>query len=185
MAVSTEDVHVKRDDLDAPAVVVASEHAMGNGVLRLDDVVFLKPEAFTAASTRAMASELEGLNRSLVAEGRRYLLIGFGRWGSSDPWLGVPVVWGQISGAQVIVEATMQKMNPELSQGSHFFHNLIGFQIPYLSVPHTGAGSIDWGWLESQQTIRETGFVRHVRARAPLVIRVDGRNGRGVVLRDG
>jgi hypothetical protein len=185
MAVSTEAVHVKREDLDAPAVVVASEHAMGNGVLRLEDVVFLKPEVFTAASTKAMASELEGLNRSLAAEGRRYLLIGFGRWGSSDPWLGVPVVWGQISGARAIVEATMQKMNPELSQGSHFFHNLIGFQIPYLSVQHTGAGSIDWAWLESQETIRETAFVRHIRARVPLVIRVDGRSGRGVVLRDG
>ena len=98
---------------------------MGNGVVEgIQDVVYTKPGAFDAKHTRLMAAEIEKVNRPLLGEGRPYLLIGFGRWGSSDPWLGIPVTWGMVSGAKAIVEATLPSMNVEPSQGSHFFHNL-------------------------------------------------------------
>jgi hypothetical protein len=128
-----------------------------------------------------MAKELEDINRSLVADGRRYLLIGFGRWGTSDPGLGIPVAWGQISGARAIVEATLPDVQPDLSQGSHFFHNLLSFRVLYLSVEHHGPHRIDWDWLERQPVVQSTAHVTHVRLPKPLEVRVDSASGRGVI----
>ena len=121
------------------------------------------------------------MNRELLEERRPYLLIGFGRWGSSDPWLGIPVNWGQISGARAIVEATQPAMNVDLSQGSHFFHNLISFNVSYFCVSHAGRYAIDWKWLGGQRTGAETNFIRHVVLPSPLCTKVDGRTGRGVI----
>ena len=132
-----------------------------------------------------LEERLEDINRALLDEERPYLLIGFGRWGSSEPWLGTPVEWGQISGASAIVEASLPEMNPDMSQGSHFFHNLIGFRVFYLSVPHRGRYGVDWDWLRRQKTVRESDTVRHVRTDGSLRIAVDGRNARGVVTHDG
>ena len=111
-----------------------------------------------------------------------YLLIGFGRWGSSDPWLGIPVTWSQIGGARAIVEATLPAMNVDLSQGSHFFHNISSFNVSYFSVPFDGDFPIDWDGLARQAAVTETEFVRHVRLPHPLRIAVDGRQGRGAIL---
>jgi hypothetical protein len=133
-------VEVAVEDLTAQGVVLASTNCLGNGrVDTIHDVVFLRPDVFDAKHTQAMAAELAAINHDLVKDGRRYLLIGFGRWGSSEPWLGVPVVWGQISGAGVIVEASRAGMSPDMSQGSHFFHNMIGLHVLYLSLPE-GSG---------------------------------------------
>src|SRR5690349_6375129 len=105
---------------------------MGNGVERgIRDVDFVRPETFSAMATPAIARELEVFNRRLCDERRPYLLIGFGRWGSSHPSLGIPVDWSLISGARTIVEATLPAMNVELCQGSHFFHNLSSFHASY------------------------------------------------------
>ncbi|MBP6875793.1 MAG: hypothetical protein KBD56_06955 [Candidatus Eisenbacteria bacterium] len=184
MMVAGEEVTVEAEELRGEAVVLASEQVLGNGVRTgIRDIVFLDPEAFDPAFTRDMAGEIDRLNAGLVATGVPYILVGFGRWGSSDPWLGVPVEWSQIGGARVIVEATLPAMNPDLSQGSHFFHNLIGFQVFYLSVRHAGPHRIDWHWLRKQETIASTRFVRHVRAADPLLVRVDGRRNRGVITR--
>jgi len=132
-----------------------------------------------------MAKELERINQKIVEEGRNYLLIGFGRWGTSDPPLGVPVAWGQISGARVIVEATLPDVQPELSQGSHFFHNLLSFRVLYLSVEHHGPFEIDWQWLANQPVIQSTPHITHVRLEEALGVRVDGGSGRGVITRNG
>jgi hypothetical protein len=185
MAAPGEQIEISSQDLAGPGVVIASTRALGNGRLAgLRDLVFLKPEAFEASHTRQMAAELAGFNRELLEAGRNCVLIGFGRWGSSDPWLGVPVEWSQISAARVIVEATLPQMQPDLSQGSHFFHNLISFGAFYLAVPPAEAAGIDWDWLDRQALVRETGFVKHVRAAGPLTILADGRSGRGMVRRD-
>ena len=117
-----------------------------------------------------------------VEKGVPYLLIGFGRWGSTDPWLGIPVYWGQINGAKVMVEATLPNMHVDLSQGSHFFHNLSSFQVSYFSVPHAGKYQIDWKWLNQQPMISETESIRHVELDDPLIIKVDGRSGLGIVM---
>ena len=184
MMVGSEKIGVSERDLFADDVVLASETVLGNGERTdIEDVVFIRPDAFEPAKTLAIAKELEGINRSLVDDGRRYLLIGFGRWGTSDPWLGIPVAWGQISGAHVIVEATLPDVQPDLSQGSHFFHNLLSFHVLYISVEHYGPHRIDWEWLGRQPAVQSTDHLTHVRLPEPLEIRVDGASGRGVIRR--
>ena len=182
MMVSREQTTVTEEELSDPRAVVASSHVLGNGTREdIADIVYLRPEAFEAKHTPAIAAELEKINRALVGEGRPYVLIGFGRWGSSDPWLGVPVDWGQISGVGAIVEATLPQMTPDLSQGSHFFHNMIGFGVFYLSVRHTDSHAIRWDWMDELPAVNESELVRHVRLPDPLSIRVDGKAGRGVI----
>ena len=121
--------------------------------------------------------------RRLLDAGHPYLLIGFGRWGSSDPWLGIPVRWDQIAGARGIVEASLPRMSPEPSQGSHFFHNLSSFSVLYFTAIGPPGRGVDWEWLAGQERAGGTEHVRHVRTGAPLAMRVDGRTRRGVVLR--
>lgn len=180
LAVGNERVEVSEEDLTAPGVVVPSRRALGNGRLTLSDIVCVDPSTFSVTKTREIAEEIAVLNRGLLDEGRPYLLIGFGRWGSTDPWLGIPVRWDQISGARAIVEAAIPGMSPEPSQGSHFFHNLSSFEVCYLTIPLVG-GDVDWGWLWRQPEHGRTAHVRHVRLAAPLEIAVDGRTGRGIV----
>ncbi|MBM4169357.1 MAG: hypothetical protein FJ215_09400 [Ignavibacteria bacterium] len=183
MVVATEYVQISPGEMQGGRVLVASETVQGNGVYdSIRDIVFVKPDAFQAKHSVRIAEELESVNRNIVTEGNTFVLIGFGRWGSQDPWLGVPVRWGQIAGARVIVEATLPAMVVELSQGSHFFHNLMSFRVSYFSVPHTGEFQIDWPWLDRQEIRQETQFIKHVRARKPLIVKVDGRTGRGVIL---
>ncbi len=186
MMVGGEHIDVAENDLFADDVVLASENVLGNGHRSdLEDVVFIRPDAFEPAETPAIAKELEGINRRLIADGRRYLLIGFGRWGTSDSGLGIPVAWGQISGARAIVEATLPDVQPDLSQGSHFFHNLLSFRVLYLSVEHHGPHRIDWDWLGRQPVVQSTAHTTHVRLPKPLEVRVDGAGGRGVIRRHG
>jgi hypothetical protein len=185
MMVSGEQVDIDEDELASPDLLLYSERAIGNTSSEsIADVVYVKPREFESRLTPRIATEVDRLNRPLTAEGRPYLLLGFGRWGSSDPWLGIPVEWGQIAGARVIVESTLPGMNVEPSQGAHFFHNLISFQVCYLCVSHENrAGSsrkgIDWDWLDGQHCVSETDHVRHVRLERPLRIKVDGQSGRG------
>ena len=186
MVVSREQVEIGESELERPDVLVASDLVMGNGILEtLRDVVYVKPATFETRHTQAIAGQLEGVNAALFEQGRPYVLIGFGRWGSSDPWLGIPVDWGQICGAKVIVEATLPERMVEASQGSHFFHNLSSFEVSYLSIPHQGEPGVDWAWLDAQPAERETEHVRHVRLERPLLVKVDGRAGRGAIWRGG
>ncbi|HYO13616.1 MAG TPA: hypothetical protein VE685_10525, partial [Thermoanaerobaculia bacterium] len=182
LAVGREAVEVSESDLAAPTTVVGSRAALGNGRCQIRDLVWVDPDTFETAATPAIAEEIATLNRGLLDAGRPYLLIGFGRWGSSDPWLGIPVRWDQISGARAIVETTLPGLSPEPSQGSHFFHNLSSFQVCYLTVRPDSAG-IDWEWIRQQPVERQTAHVRHARLAAPLEVAVEGASGRGVVRR--
>jgi hypothetical protein len=183
MAVSDVVVDVNLEALDRATLLLASDRVMGNGLLTdIRDVVYVKPDAFEARHTPAIAAEIARLNLGMVDEHRPYLLIGFGRWGSSDPWLGIPVSWAQIGGARAIVEATLPAMNVDLSQGSHFFHNISSFNVSYFSVPFNGDFPIDWDGLARRDAVTETDFVRHVRLPGPLHIAVDGRQGHGAIL---
>ena len=182
MAVSDAVVDLDLGSIDRSRVLAASRRVMGNGVVdNVRDVVYVRPEAFEARHTRAVAEEIARINLDLVDRGVPYLLIGFGRWGSSDPWLGIPVAWPQIGGARAIVEATLPSMNVDLSQGSHFFHNISSFGVSYFSVPFDGEFPVDWDGLARQEAVTETGLVRHVRLAHPLRIAVDGRQGCGAV----
>jgi hypothetical protein len=182
MAVSDAVVDVDLGALDRASVLTASERVMGNGVVAgVRDVVYVKPDRFEASHTRAIGAEIAHINLDLVERGVPYVLIGFGRWGSSDPWLGIPVAWSQIGGARAIVEATLPAMNVDLSQGSHFFHNISSFGVSYFSVPFDGDFPVDWDGLARQEAVTETEFVRHVRLPRPLRIAVDGRQGCGAI----
>ncbi|MBU1707806.1 PEP/pyruvate-binding domain-containing protein [bacterium] len=182
MVVSNERVEIDSNLMTGETVLAASESVLGNGTVNsIQDVVYVRPSTFDKKYTRAIVEEIAGLNRQLAEEGRPYLLVGFGRWGSSDPWLGIPVNWSQISAAKAIVEATLPDMNVDLSQGSHFFHNLSSFQVSYFSMHHDSNYKIKWEWLEQQEKIAETKYVRHVRLSSPLQIMVDGRTGKGMI----
>jgi hypothetical protein len=184
MVTATEGAPVDLDpDGGGRKPLLTSERAMGNGVLEtLRDILYVKPDAFSTGATRQIADQVDRLNSVLLAEGRPYLLIGFGRWGSADPWLGIPVRWSQIAGAKAVVETTLPQMNPDLSQGSHFFHNMSSLGVLYLCVPDPESQPIDWAWLDAQPVIAETEFLRRIRCGDPIVVKVDGRTGRGLIL---
>jgi hypothetical protein len=182
MVVSSETIEIGESEMCDESVLVASDHAIGNGkVDNIFDIVFVRPEKFDKRDTEKISREIESINKELVRNKTKYILIGFGRWGSSDPWLGIPVEWGQISGAKAIIESTLFDMNVDLSQGSHFFHNLTSFNVSYFSITFDGRFKIDWNWLNQQKVMLETDFVRHVRIDFPLHIKVDGRKSRGVI----
>ncbi len=182
MYVSEDQVVIEEAELCGENVFVASEQVLGNGQLdSIKDVVYVKPDAFSSKDTWLIAGELEEMNRHLVKAVRPYLLVVFGRLGTSDPWLGIPATWGQVSGAKAIVESSTSTMNVDMSQGSHFFHNVTCLRIFYFSADKTGRLPVDWEWLERQQEVRQSRFVRHVELDDPLHIKVDGNSGRGVI----
>ncbi len=184
MVVSAEIVDVAVSVRPGWRVLLSSDHVMGNGLVEgIRDVVYLPRDRFEARQSRAAAAEIAARNRALMEEERPYVLIGFGRWGSADPWLGVPVVWADVAGAKVLVEASRPERGIEMSQGSHFFHNISSFGVSCFSLPQEGPGTLDWPWLESRPAVAETAFVRHVRLSAPLRVEVDGRVGRGIIWR--
>ncbi len=160
------------------------EKALGNGISRVRDIVYVKPDTFDAMKTREMVGEISAINHSLLHERRSYLLIGPGRWGSSDPSLGIPVVFSDISAARAIVETTLPNMIIDPSQGSHFFQNLTSFRIAYFTLRHYNEEhAIDWSWLDSLDCIEETRHTRHVRPPEDITILVDGHTGNGAVLK--
>lgn len=165
--------------------VLTAESALGNGIVTdVTDIVYVKTENFNAANNRLIAEEIERLNRQLTGEERSYILIGPGRWGSSDEWLGIPVKWPHISGARVIVECGLKNYRIDPSQGTHFFQNLTSFGVGYFTInPFRQDGWLDKEWLDAQPAEHETQFIRHIRRDAPFVIKMDGRHSRGVVMK--
>jgi len=165
-------------------VLARSDLALGNGAFEgIRDVVYLPPARFDRSRSREAAREVTERNATLREAERPYLLIGVGRWGSADPWLGIPVTWDMISGARVIVETCFPDLEVTPSQGTHFFQNLTAAQAAYLTIHprHGDAGRVDWDWLARQSAESEGLFVRHVRLDAPLRVLVDGRRGAAVV----
>jgi len=184
-AVSDEQVDLAESELEAPGLLLASRAAMGNGTIDgIRDVVFVKPKEINPVHTRLMAAEVGQFDRALRNAERPYLLIGVGRWGTQDPWLGIPVTWDQISGARVIVETTLPQMSPEPSQGAHFFQSMVAHGVMFMSTRHEEQPGIDWEWLDRQETAAEGHYVKHVRTAGPLAVAVDGRTGMGVVKRE-
>jgi len=170
-------------NIDPNLLVCRSDSVLGNGrVDDIRDIVVVDRQRFERASSRQAAAELAQLNAELA--GRPYLLIGVGRWGSTDPWLGIPVTWEQISRARVIVEAGFADFKVTPSQGTHFFQNLTSFDVGYFTVnPDAGDGFVDWAWLGEQPAMRETAYVRHLRYDKPVVVKMNGKNGEGIILK--
>jgi hypothetical protein len=165
--------------------VVFSEDALGHGrKMSVTDVVVISPKLIDRSATRQVATAVEVLNKNIADEGREYLLIGPGRWGSQDPWLGVPVKWSQISAARAIVETDFPDLEVDPSYGSHFFQNITCFGIAYMTVHDSKAlGHVNWQWLDRQPSAVDEldGVVRHIRLEQPIHILVDGKARKGVV----
>lgn len=175
--------------------VIYSDKVLGHGRYPpIQDILYVKPDVFDRAATLEIAEEIRLLNSVLRKEGRPYLLIGFGRWGTADPWLGIPVRWKDISGVGAMVEVQGCGIETEPSQGTHFFQNITSLDIPCLTVREDDcagkvgkakAGRVDWQWLAAQEVVREKKYVRHVRPHHPLEVKVNGRASRAVVVSHG
>jgi hypothetical protein len=146
--------------------------------------VYVKPDNFDASKNKDIAVEIEKINAQMTANGRNYILIGPGRWGSSDHWLGIPVKWTHISAARLIIEAGLANYRVDPSQGTHFFHNLTSFRVGYFTVnSYNNDGYYDLDYLAAFPAISESQYVRHVCLPHPAVIKIDGKLGIGVVMK--
>jgi CheY-like chemotaxis protein len=166
-------------------VLCASDQVLGHGAsTNVRDIVVVDFLRFDRARSGEAAARVGRLNAQLLAAGRPYLLVGVGRWGSRDSWLGIPVTWDQVCGATTIVETGLRDVPVTPSQGSHFFQNLTSFGVGYFTVdPTQDHGTLDWAWLEAQPAVSDESQVRHLELAAPLTIKIDGHRGRGVILK--
>jgi len=165
--------------------IITCTSALGHGITSdLFDIVYVKPEAFSASKNQSIMYEIDKVNRQLVSENRHYILVGPGRWGSADPWLGIPVKWSHISNARLIVESGLSDYRIDPSQGTHFFQNLTSFGAAYFTInPFLNDGSYDTKFLNAQPAVYESEYVRHVRFDKPMIMKVDGRKNKGVVMK--
>ena len=178
-----EEFNVDLADIDRESLLLRAEKAMGNGTVSdLRDVIYADPKTFDKSKTVEMVAELERLNDVMRREGKSYILIGPGRWGSRDRWLGIPVRWPNISNAKIIVEVETDEMRTDASLGSHFFHNVTSKNIGYIHIPRGVEESfIDWEWLRKQPVADSTEHFSHVAVERPLTAKMDGRRGISVV----
>ncbi|MBP1674097.1 MAG: phosphoenolpyruvate synthase, partial [Bacteroidetes bacterium] len=165
--------------------IIYSESALGNGMFKgICDLVYVKPESFNPAKNKDIASDIERINSEFVKHGGGYVLIGPGRWGSADPWLGIPVRWPQISAARIIIESGLKNYRIDPSQGTHFFQNLTSFRIGYFTInPYINEGFYDVDLLNSMHVTYEDEHLRHIRFEKPLEIMVDGKTHKGVIMK--
>jgi hypothetical protein len=187
LVLSREGEELRMDEVDPSRLICQSTKVLGNGRMSdLRDIVVVDFHRFERSRSQEVAEGVAHLNSKLGESGTPYLLIGVGRWGSNDSWLGIPVEWDEISGARVIIEAGFRDLRVTPSQGSHFFQNLTAFQIGYLTVnPDAGEGFVDWKWLAAQPAIEELGCIRHLKFDAPLVVVMNGRTSRGMIFKPG
>ena len=179
--------HLIPDEIDTSNTIIYSESALGNGKYEnIYDFVYVKPDVFNAAKTRDIAVSIEKLNDTFEKKGKKYVLVGPGRWGSSDPWLGIPVNWSQVSAAKVIVESGLENFRIDPSQGTHFFQNLTSFKVGYLTInPFSNDGYFDTNYLNNQDAIYEDTYIRHIRFKEALTIIIEGKNNKAVIYKDG
>jgi len=187
LAVSREFEELRLGDVDPAKLVVESPCVLGHGKVEdVHDVVIIDKRRFDRSMSKVAAAEVAQLNAELSARGIPYLLIGVGRWGSGDPWLGIPVAWDQIAGVRVIVEAGFKDLRVTPSQGTHFFQNLTASNVGYFTVNQdVGEGFVDWDWFGDRPAATELEIVRHLRFDEPLVITMNGKTNRGVVFKPG
>jgi hypothetical protein len=173
--------------IEPKGAIVLSDGALGHGHIRdIHDIIYVGRQTFDRGKTVETAAEIGTLNARLAKAGRPYLLIGPGRWGSADPWLGIPVRWTQISRARCIVETQLPDIKVEPSQGTHFFQNITSFGVSYFTVSGSGPGAfIDEAWLDAQPAESETTNVRHLTFDKPLDVAANSKTGHGVVLKPG
>lgn len=183
IVVNEQGINFKIDNIDPERTIIYSEKALGNGIYNnIADIVYVKPETFNPADSQKIARDLEKLNEQFTGEQLSYVLVGPGRWGSCDPWLGIPIKWPQISAARIIVESGLEHYRVDPSQGTHFFHNLTTFGVGYLTInPFMKDGIYNVDYLGSLKAWNETTYLRHIRFDKPMKIEIDGKSNKAVV----
>jgi len=187
MIVNLEETRINLNKIRKDDLICSSSRVLGNGVIDdIRDIIIVDENKFSRSKTVEIAKEVRDFNLELSQESRPYLLIGIGRWGSADHWLGVPVTWDEITGARVIIETGFKDMEVALSQGTHFFQNLNAFKVGYYNVK-AGSDSefIDWKWLSGLPSEKERPFTRHVRLDSPIIVKMDGATSKGVIIKPG
>jgi len=178
-ATVSEEVKIDGDDFD---LILGSRRTLGNGINdEISDIVFVADPDFDLAHSEEAREEIRRMNSRLLDHGHPYLLIGPGRWGSTDRWLGIPVAWSDISGSVTIVELPVGDRMIDPSQGSHFFQNLSSLKAFYFTLGPDEARAIDWDWLHKQDVIEKGRFFIHCRTQSPITIMVNGREGIGII----
>lgn len=171
--------------VDQTKSIIFANSALGNGIIDdIYDFVYVRPESFDSAHNQDIAESVGRINEKFLESKTQYVLVGPGRWGSSDPWLGIPVKWPQISGARVIVESGLEDYRIDPSQGTHFFQNLTSFRVGYFTInPYRNDGYYDLDFLEKQEIVFEDEYIRHIRFKTPLIIKIDGKKNQGVIFK--
>ena len=183
MAISMHNRDVEITKKDINRAFCFSTMALGNGMFNdITDIVYVRPDSFNPARTVEIANEIGKMNQQMSQQNKKYLLIGPGRWGSADRWLGIPVTWNNISGIGAVVETTSDNLKADPSQGSHFFHNITSLGISYLTIRENSEDFLDLKWLKSVPPESETDFLRHVKLDRPITLKIDGKNSRAVLI---
>jgi len=182
---NNETIEDDLEKIEKTKTILTTQNALGNGIIKnIQDFVYIKPESFDAARTGEIAEKVGDINDTFLAENKNYILVGPGRWGSTDPWLGIPVKWPQISAARLIVESGLKNYRIDPSQGTHFFQNLTSFRVGYFTInPFIHDGFYDLEYLNTFEPVFEDEFIRHIRFKNPLVIKIDGKKKIGVVMK--
>ena len=185
LVVSHESDNLEIESNNSEKLICESHQVLGNGVLQdIFDIVLVDYHTFNRAKSHEVAAEVASFNSLLIEQKRPFLLIGVGRWGSLDPWLGIPVGWEQIAGARAIVETSFKDMSVEPSQGSHFFQNITSFMIGYFTVNNfSGKGFVDWDWLLAQSPVDVKEFTRLIRFDKPIIIKMNGHQNKGIIMK--
>jgi CheY-like chemotaxis protein len=183
MVLSRESEVLNVEDVAPENLICSSNQVLGNGILHVNDMVVVDSDKFDRSKTIDIASEIGKMNEKLLDSKRPYLLIGFGRWGTADPWLGIPVKYDQICGARVIIEAAIRDTPVSPSQGSHFFQNITSFMVGYFTVQRDGF--IDWDWIGQQLPAEQGAYTRYFRFQNPIAIKMNGHSNQGIIFKPG
>ena len=187
LVISREIEELEVDNVERDELICQSSQVLGNGATTdIHDIIMVDIQTFDRAKSRDVAMEVSKFNTELLEQKRPYILIGVGRWGSLDNWLGIPVTWDQISGASVIVESGFKDFNVTPSQGSHFFQNITSFKVGYFTVnEYDHQGFINWDWLNGEEPASELKFTKHLRFEEPINVRINGHQNKGIIMKPG
>lgn len=187
LTINTDEIYIDSENIDKTQLLLYTTSGMGNGVIsNINDIIFINPDKFNKLETLEMKQEIDYFNKKMKDLKRQYILIGPGRWGSRDRFLGIPVKWHEINKAKIVVETGLKDFIIESSQGTHFFHNLVSMNTGYFTVPYDSADDfIDWNWLKTQPIEETTKHFYHIQTDDPVVIKMDGRKGISFIYKAG
>ncbi|MCK4655138.1 MAG: hypothetical protein KAU01_11910, partial [Candidatus Cloacimonetes bacterium] len=179
LTINIQEISIDPDTINKDSLFLYTENGLGNGIIKdIYDVIYIDPDKFDKTKTVLMREEISYLNEKMKKEDREYILIGPGRWGSRDQFLGIPIKWADIYKAKIIIETSFDGFIVDASQGTHFFHNLVAMNVGYFHIPYgSSTDFISWDWLNKQNIIEKTNYFIHVRMDQPVVVKMDGRKG--------